>query len=328
MDKLKFGFTGSSTALSQFSTKLGQWWYISFAAAGSALVSVCASFAVSFGFEAKLEVTSDIWAIILLFIWNPWSGIVLGVIGILYGGKGTFRDLDNLNNTNTLLLKDNQSVGTLKNKLNSVTEDSESLQNQLSDLQVKLVETWLKGSSRQFNLSTKERVTIYYYIDGHFYLLARHSQNPIYAETHRQKFSRNHGVISKAWQHKICVDIEKCPIYKDDPDGYKSYMNEHYQYDSEKIDGLAMKSSRFVAISIIDADKHIGVIVIESVRADFFKSQKVSQIKRYCTDYQSYMVDFIKGGIQYDKSAQIAKNHNLHVDQDFINTLKKGGKNE
>ncbi|REL37095.1 GAF domain-containing protein [Thalassotalea euphylliae] len=328
MNKLQFGFTGESEVLNQFSNKIGQWWYIFFAAAGSALISICASFAAGFDFSTKLEATIGFWPCLWLFIWNPWLGILLGVLAILYGGKGTFNDLENLNDINAKLKKENTNIPELKNQINSISEDSESLQNQLSDLQVKLVETWLKGSSRQWKLSTQERVSIYYYVDNHFYLLARHSQNPIYAEQHRQKFSRNQGVISKAWQHKICVDIENCPLYKDDPEGYKAYMQEHYQYDSEKIDNLAMKSSRFVAISIIDADKHIGVIVIESVRADFFKSQKVSQIKRYCTEYQSYMVDFVKGAIQYDKSAKVGQNHNLHVDQDFMESLTKGGKHE
>jgi len=328
VNELKFGFTGSSDALSRFSQKLGQWWYIFFAAAGSALISICASFSVGFNFLTKWEAASGFLPALCLVVWNPWSGILLGAIGIFYGGKGTFNDLDNLNKTNSKLTKENEGVSKLKSELNSVAEDSESLQNQLSSLQVKLVETWLKGSSRQLNLSSHERVTIYYNVDNHFYLLARHSQNPIFAELHRTKFSRNHGVISQAWQHKECIDIDGCPLYEDDPDGYKAYMKLQYEYDSEKIDDLAMKSSRFVAISIIDADKHIGVIVIESIRADFLKQKKIAQIKKYCSDYQSYMVDFIKGGIQYDKSAQVAKNHNLHVDQDFINTLKKGSKHE
>lgn len=322
MKKLRFGFTGESKVLNEFSNKLGQWWYIFFAAAGSALISVCASFAAGFNFSDEYKGINDFFPILWLFIWNPWSGILLGVIAILYGGKGTFNDLDNLNSQNEKLKKENEEVSDLKNKINSISEDSEALQNELTELQEKLVETWLKGSSRQLNLSSQERVSIYYYVDEHFYLLARHSQNPVFAEQHRQKFSRNQGVISKAWQHKICVDIEDCPLYKDNPEGYKSYMQEHYQYDSKKIDNLAMKSSKFVAISIIDADKHIGVIVVESVRADFFKSQKVSQIQRYCTDYQSYMVDFVKGAIQYDKSVKVAQNQNQHVDQDFMDSLK------
>jgi len=324
VNELKFGFTGNSDALDRFSKKFGQWWYIFFAAAGSALISVCASFSVGFIFSSKWDAVTGVWPALCLVILNPWSGIILGVIGILYGGKGTYDDLDNLNTINSKLAKENEGVSKLKSELNSVSEDSESLQNQLYSLQVKLVETWLKGSSRQLNLTSHERVTIYYYVDSHFYLLARHSQNPIFAEPHRTKFPRNHGVISQAWQHKECIDIDGCPIYDVDPDGYKAYMELEYEYDSEKIDELAMKSSRFVAISIIDADKHIGVIVVESDRAEFLKQKKIAQIKKYCSDYQSYMVDFIKGGIQYDKSAQIAKNHNLHVDQDFIKTLKEG----
>jgi len=328
VNKLRFGFTGKSNRLNQLSNKFGQWWYIFFAATGSALISICASFAIGFDIANKFKDTTDFFPCLWLIIWNPWCGLIIGATAIIYGGKGTFEDLENLNVLNEALKKENATVSDLKSRIDSISEDSESLQNELTDLQVKLVETWLKGSSRQWHLSTQERVTIYYYVDNHFYLLARHSQNPIYAEQHRQKFSRNQGVISQAWQHKICVDIENCPLHKDDPEGYKNYMQKQYEYEPRKIDNLAMKSSRFVAISIVDSDKHIGVIVVESVRSDFFKSQKVSQIKRYCTDYQSYMVDFVRGAIQYDKSVKVSQNQNQHVDQDFIESLAKGGKHE
>ena len=46
MNKLSFGFTGESSSIQKFSIKLGQWWYIFFATASSAVISISASFAV------------------------------------------------------------------------------------------------------------------------------------------------------------------------------------------------------------------------------------------------------------------------------------------
>lgn len=240
---------------------------------------------------------------------------------ILYGGKGTYTDQQNLSKTNQKLTSENSKVHQLKEKINSISEDSELLQNELAELQVKLVTTWLKGSARQLNLGTNCRATIYYYVNEHFYVLARYSQNPKYSEIHRQKFSRNHGVISKAWEHKSCIDIEDIPCYKDEPEKYKEYMQVKYGYEKEKTDKLTMKSCQYVAISIVEADNHLGVIVFESDKRGLLKNQKVAQIKKYCTDYQSYMVDFIYGGIKYDKTVRISSSSEQNVDDEFMKAL-------
>ncbi len=318
MKKLKFGFTGNSELLKNFSIKLGQWWYIFIAAAGSAMISIAASYTGAYNYSNHLEQYSNI---VSFIIFIPWTWLITGTIMIIYGGKGTYNDLQNINTANKELMAENEKVYKLKEKINSITEDSEALQNQLSNLQVKLVTTWLKGCARQLNLGTHCRTTIYYYVDQNFYLLARYSQNPKYAEIHRQKFSRVNGVISKAWQHKVCVDIENIPCYKKEPEQYKEYMQDKYGYSHEKTEKLAMKSCQYVAISILEADIHIGVIVFESDKPGLWKTQKVAQIKKHCTEYQSYMVDFIHGGVRYDKTVKVSANADKDVDQEFIKTF-------
>ncbi|MCK5718278.1 MAG: hypothetical protein KAH77_12395 [Thiomargarita sp.] len=324
MTNLKFGFTGNSDLLKRFSIKLGQWWYIFCAAIGSAIVSISASFVGTYDYSQKWTAVTGLLETLMMFIFNPYTALICGVIAMIYGGKGTYSDLDNLQKINDDLKKENSKVKDLKEHINSITEASEYQQDQLSFLQRKLVKTWLKGTSRQLNLDTNIRVTIYYYVDKHFYVLARHSLNPKFAEIHRQKFSINDGVISKAWEHKECVDIEECPEYTSNPDGYQKYCHQKYGYTKNKIDTLTMKSCQYIAISINEADNHIGVIIFESDISKKFRTQKVSQIKKYCNDYQSYMVDFIRDGIKYDKSAKIALKRNSHVDQEFILKFKSG----
>jgi len=323
MQILKFGFTGNSKLLTELSTTLGQWWYIFIAAAGSAIVSISASFAGTYDLAKSWNSVSSaisFFSFLQEMPW-PWPGLGLGMIMIIYGGKGTYTDQKNLFKTNQELTSENNKIHQLKEKINSISEDSVSLQNELAELQIKLVTTWLKGSARQLKLGTNCRVTIYYYVSEHFYVLARYSQNPKYSEIHRQKFSKNHGVISKAWEHKSCVDIVDIPCYKDDPEKYKNYMFEKYGYPMEKTDKLTMKSCQYVAISIVEADNHMGVIVFESDKRGLLKDQKVAQIQKYCTEYQSYMVDFIYGGIKYDKTVKISSYSDQNVDDEFMKTF-------
>lgn len=321
MQILRFGFTGNSRFLTELSTSLGQWWYILIATAGSAIVSISASFAGTYDLVENWSCVSDVLSFASFLQKMPWLWLGLGTIMILYGGKGIYIDQQNLSKKNKELTFENSKINQLKETINSISEDSELLQNELAELQIKLVTTWLKGSARQLKLGTNCRVTIYYYVSEHFYVLARYSQNPKYSEIHRQKFSRNHGVISKAWEHKSCVDIVDIPCYKEDSEKYKKYMLEKYGYPMEKTDKLTMKSCQYVAISIVEADNHIGVIVFESDKRGLLKDQKVAQIRNYCTDYQSYMVDFIHGGIKYDKTVKISSYSEQNVDDEFMKTF-------
>lgn len=324
MATLKFGFTGKSDFLAKFSASLGQWWYIFAAALGSAIVSISASFAGTYNLTESWSGFSSVLGFVLFLLKMPWTWLFIGAILILYGGKGTYDDQKNLYKRNEELLEENGTVSQLKKKVNSISEDSELLQNELLELQVKLVTTWLKGSARQLKLGTNCRVTIYFYVDRHFYLLARYSQNPKYSEIHRQKFSRNQGVISKAWEHQVCVDIKDIPSYVDDPEGYKNYMLTNYGCATEKTEKLTMKSCQYIGISIVEADKHVGVIVFESDKRGLWNSQKVAQIKKYCTEYQGYMVDFINGGIKYDKTVRVLAKPEQDVDDDFMKTFEEG----
>lgn len=323
MSDLNFGFTGSSSSLQNFSAKLGQWWYIFTAAVGSAVVSVSASFAGNYDIFDKWNSSSGIADFLLFVSFMPWVWLLLGSLMIIYGGKGTYIDQKNLNIRNEELSKEINNVDQLKEQINSVSEDSELLQNELAELQIKLVITWLKGSARQLNLGTHCRATIYYYINEKFHLIARYSQNPKFAEVHRQAFPRNKGVISKAWEHGVCIDIENIPVFDENEQRYKEYMQEYYGYEPDKIDKLTMKSCQYIAISVVEADKHIGVIVFESNKKTLWKTQKVAQIKKYCSDYQSYMVEFIHGAIKYDKTVKITSSNDRDVDDEFVSAFRR-----
>ncbi len=326
--KLKFGFTGTSDALHGASDIIAHWWYIVFAALGSAIVSASVSFALEFSPLCEWENTNGFWLVLKLLIVNSWAALFFGFCLMIYGGKGTYTDLRNINTENNQLKVENQKIDKLKDRINSISEDSESLQDELYALHKKLVITWLKGSSRQLKMNTHNRVSIYYYVGNHFYLLARHSQNPKFAEIHRQKFSKNNGVISKAWEHRECIDVNACPEFPSDQEAYKNYMKKEYSYEIALTEKLTMKSCEYVALSITEADSHIGVIVFESDKSKCFTDEITANIRRYCEEYQGYMSDFIRGGIKYDKSAKVANLPNLHVDDDFLSIFTMKGDRE
>jgi len=259
-----------------------------------------------------------------LFLWNPWNFGFLGVAGMFYGGHGTYNDLLNLKLRNEALKKENSKTEKYKERLSSTIEDLESLRNKLSESHDKLVTTWLKGCSRELNLDTYDRVTIYFCVGDHFYVLARHSMNPKFGEIHRQKFSKVRGVISEAWEHKVCVDTENIPSYDTDPNGYKQYMHDKYGYSEEKVEALTMKSCKYVATSISEADNPVGVIIFESEQQGKFKKQKVAQIMKYCKDHQSYMTDFIRDGIRYNKSVKVTPKGENDVDHEFLSIFQGG----
>lgn len=325
MKEITFGFTGKSQKIKILATTINHWWYILFALVGSATISISTSFVSDYDFHNKLTSSVQFVDYLKLLFLNPWFYLLAGIGCIIYGSRGTYFDLANLNKQNASLRDENEKVYNLKKKIDDISEDSESLQEQLSDRHSKLVITWLKSTSKQLKLNTYDRVTIYYYIKEHFYLLARHSQNPKFKQVHRQKFPIKYGVISQAWEHKDCVDTQKCPAFTDDPKGYIQHMDEKYGYNEEKIDKLTMKSCNFIAISINDADSHIGVIVFESEKKEHFKEQKVMQIKKYCQEYQSYMCDFIRDGIRLDKSAKVSTYRALNTDKEFLSQFIEEG---
>jgi hypothetical protein len=324
LKKLRFGFTGGSDKLQQSSIKLGQCWYLLFAVLGSAAFGISTAYIGNFEFCAKFNEANEFKKCLVL-IWSPWALALCGVIAMFYGGKGTYIDLENLKLENDRLKEENSKVEQLKKRLNSAIEDSESLQNKLSESHVKLVTTWLKGCSKQNNLKTHDRITIYFCVEDHFYVLARYSQNPKFAEIHRQKFSKIRGVICEAWEHKVCIDIDSIPSYSNDPDGYKAYMSEKYGYEEKRVDALTMKSCQYVATSISEADNPLGVIIFESDQEGYYKTQKVNQLTKFCTEHQSYLVDFIRYGIKYNKSVKVASKGDEDVDHEFLANFQGGG---
>jgi hypothetical protein len=75
MEKQSFGFTGSSTILEKFSIKLGRWWYILFAVAGTVIVSIAVAFVGTYSFSQE---------------WKSVNGVLEGINLIVKQSLGLF----------------------------------------------------------------------------------------------------------------------------------------------------------------------------------------------------------------------------------------------
>lgn len=125
----------------------------------------------------------------------------------------------------------------------------------------------------------------------------------------------------------MCIEFE-CPS-SDELNAYKSFMNEKYGYELEKLESLTMKSCRYVAKAVSDAGVHIGVIVFESESGDFVKQEddeKVKSILAYCEEHQSQIAKFVRDGFKYSKEINLrSENQVQSVEDDFLQMLNGGG---
>ena len=216
----------------------------------------------------------------------------------------------------------NKELDNTKSALNSVQEELQESKSKIIGLHGELVQTWLKGMSKFLELDSNSRVTIYYEHDEEFFLLERYSKNPTYAKVHRQKFPLNQGVISKAWEHESHIEKD-CPhssSYKD----YIDYLNTTYDYKREKIDALTMKSCRYYARAIIDADIHIGVIVFEGTESNIFDNGLIEKITEYCRDHQGQLSKFVRDSLLFDKEVNIKREgKNISVEDELLQMMEE-----
>lgn len=219
----------------------------------------------------------------------------------MIGAKGVYNEKKQLIKENEQLRQENLKVKELEAKVEASQEDGQSLRSDIYRVHQDLVGTWLKGVSKQINLDSYSRVSIYYENQESFYLLSRYSINPKLAKTYKQKFGLNEGVISQAWQHGEHSEDDS-PEYVSDKNGYIEYMIKHYGYSREVLELINMKSCRYFALAITEAGDNIGVIIFESERKDSFSNEIKTQIRDYCSDHQSHLCNFVKDGTLYDKS--------------------------
>jgi hypothetical protein len=312
----KFGFIDKAGIFESLGVKLDNGFYIILSALGTILLTIGGAYAGSYNFSTSWSACLGFLDCIVMLLKCPLLWLLLGAICLYLGAQGTYKDQNALNSQIS-------EAKETKKALNSTQEELQDSKSKLIELQRELVKNWLKSASKHFSLDTHSRVTIYYEHQGEFYLLARYSQNPNFDSIHRQKFARNQGVISKAFDHG-CHKEDQCPCPASTEANYSEYLNKEYGYESEKIKSLNMKSCRYLAKAIVDADNHIGVVVFESTQTEFFNKINDADVKKYCQDYQSQLAKFVRDILEYDKEIHMKSTPNAQVEDEL--TQMVGGK--
>ncbi|WP_028771953.1 hypothetical protein [Shewanella waksmanii] len=316
----KFGFSGSSDFFKELGDGVGKGLFILCAAIGTVLLTVGSAFAGSYTFSTDWGAASGFFSCAWLIIYNPNTALISGGALFLLGATGTYKDQDRQKQQMVELQTENEELNDTKSALNSNQEELQERQSRIIGLHGELVQTWLKGMSKFLGLDSNSRVTIYYEHAEEFYLLERYSKNPTYSKVHRQKFPLNQGVISRAWEHEHHVE-SNCPhSTKDD---YVSYLSDAYGYEQEKIHSLTMKSCRYYAKAIIDADIHIGVIVFEGTETDFLDNELSKNIDSYCKDHQGQLSKFVRDSLLFDKEVNIKREgKTISVEDEFFQMME------
>lgn len=284
-------------------------------------MTVGGTYAGNYTFLTNWQSTNGFWQSLWLIVYNPNSALFYGGALFLVGAVGTYKDQDRQNRKMLELNDKNEELDRTKSALNSAQEELQESKSKTIGLHGELVQTWLKGMSKFLDLDSNSRVTIYYEHDEEFYLLERYSKNPTYAKVHRQKFPLNQGVISKAWEHASHIE-NNCP-HSSSYEEYAEYLNKAYDYDRDKIDALTMKSCRYYAKAIIDADIHIGVIVFEGTESNFFESDLENRINDYCRDHQGQLSKFVRDSLSFDKEVNIKREgKNVSVEDDLLQMME------
>lgn len=320
----RFGFYARSRPLtkffSSFGEKLDKGMYCIASIIGTIAMGLGGAFAGSFDLVNKCSnaptLTDSMQA---ACVWPVFS-LSIGAGFLLWGGKGVFNDQYDLAAENKYLKEQNTELPNLRKKIESTEEDCETLRSKVTEAQQKSVRTWLKGVAKQINLCPDSRVTIYYERDDAFYLLARWSTNPLRKRIHKITFGLNQGVISKTWQRGKHLELNS-PEFKKDPDAYYSYMEKNYGYRRAELEHIGMKSCRYVAFAITEADRNIGVILFESIIPTAFSEDNIKKISSYCDSYQSHLTSFVHDALVYNKPTDVSNrssNDDLNIIEEFM----------
>lgn len=318
-----FGFTGEAKAFERFGSVVDNGFYIILTAVGTIALGFGGGLVGNYKLDDNLKAAATLWDYVCVFLQYPLVWMVGGAVLFILGSIGTYGDQKKLQEKIKELESENGTIPELNEAINSSQETIESCKSALRKMHTDLVTTHLKAAYKSLGLSTHDRVSIYYEHANDFYLLARYSQNPEYAKSHRQKFALNQGVIGKAWQHQRHTE-KNCPHHQSEPE-YLGYLFDNYGFSRNQALGFAMKSCRYVAVAISDADSHTGVIVFESTDPRFFDGyggQLESHVYTYCLDYQGIHSKFLRDGLELNREANIASASSLSVEKEFLDSFR------
>lgn len=109
-----------------------------------------------------------------------------------------------------------------------------------------------------------DRISVYYFHDGEFVMVARHSKNPSYASKGRGSYPADQGAIGAAWASEHGQALVSMPAAKE---AWRRAARKQ-GFTDEAIDGLSMRSLGLAGHRLETGEKSVGVLILESANAN------------------------------------------------------------
>lgn len=183
--------------------------------------------------------------------------------------------------------KSRKTIYELKTKLTEYEEISETISENIKDLFNGFLFTF---SASTLGFKHTDRVTLYIHNgEDSFVPFGRASPNPEFAKKGRATYPDHEGCISKGWQEEWhFYNSSYNPVANE-----KDYLTEQkniYSIDKATVRNIKMKSQQIAAYRIGDKNKHIGIIVIESLNPNRFEED---ELKTILQDQHDYLIQMI-----------------------------------
>lgn len=318
MAKQKFGFTDNREHFQHLGAWIDESLYIVISAFSGIFFGIAGATLGGYSWVNEWEAASGLLQSVWVIVSCPYVLFICAAICIFFGARGTIRDQK-----------------AQKNKIESLTNNNRSIEDaelELSETRIKIqklnidsIELWLKVYSKQLELTSKDRASIYYEDKGNLYILARYSKNPVLKQIHKLKFPLDKGIISKAWED----GFYECslPQYNTDKDGYIKQCCAEFGYSEEDIEKLTMKSSCYYAKAIIDADDHIGIIILESYNNKIINEDQKDTVAQFLESSSSLLANLIRNARKFERQPvdNSASSDTMKDELELLQQAKKGG---
>lgn len=319
------GFSNNSRPISKIVGAIEDHGFVILNAIGPIGVAIFLTFVVDWWNENSLGDLSSLsgWLhAIKFFIWNPISGVIFFLILTICGAIGQAKDLRALKANIDSQSAEIASLGSqnhqlnikqqdLENSLRSEVESNYQLAEELIIAFKKIAHLWTCQIFNELGFTVKHRISIYY-LDSdkkNLVLLDRFAKNHELNLPGRPFFSRDQGVIGKAWAQGEYFE-KQIPTFNKRNTNYYKYLEENYGFSRDISSRLRMKSCTIGGFAIENAHgHHIGVIIFESQDQNDFEDEKLKElVKRENHRLVEFILDASSRDIRPFPSSEDSRN--------------------
>lgn len=119
-----------------------------------------------------------------------------------------------------------------------------------------------------------DRISVYYFHDGRFFLVSRHAKNPTFEARGRDSYPAGEGAIGNAWAAEHGEALVSMPSGKE---AWKRAAKRQ-GLSEETIGRMKMKSLGFAGYRLEAGERSVGVLMVESTTPNRVKQEHLDQI--------------------------------------------------